>query len=276
MTRRLDMHMHTVASDGSLYAYEMAEACADEGLGAACVADHDSTASIPEFREVLARHGIATANAIELTSSFEGKELHILGYGFDDSRMDEVEAFGARCRKAREDRDGLIIHLLSQKYPEVDETAYAAFSYDRHLRGGNRAAQYIYTTGIASRHSEYVLLKKPLGVDDSFFPSSEETVAFLRSVGALTVLAHPSYYFRGSVMDRERLDTFIGYGIQGIECLSPYNPEREQYEYYRDICRARGLAVSAGSDSHGPVMSRRIGVPYADDTLCDILERLEI
>lgn len=274
--RKLDMHMHTVVSDGSLTAEEMALLVKEAGLDAACVADHDSLGAVREFSEKMREYGIATVNAVEFSSCFEGQELHILGYAFPESSLDPVETFASRFRRAREERDSLIVHLLGERFPRVTDEGYASFTYDKYMKGGNKAANYIYSLGIAKTHSEYSELKKTLPVDDSFFPSSEETVAFIREAGGLPVLAHPSYRYRGGVMGREMLEELTGYGIGGIECLSPYNPSEEQYRYYREFCTAHGLAVSAGSDCHGPVMSRRVGVPYADDTMCDILERLGI
>ena len=276
MSRQIDMHMHTLASDGALYAREMADACINVGLGAACVADHNTLSAVDEFASVLSPYGIATVNAVEFSSCFDGRELHILAYGFPHRSLEKAEAFGARCRKAKEEKDKRIIQMLSERFEEIDADEYDAFTYEKYLKGGNRAAKYVYSKGVCSNYSEYAALRKSLGLDDSLLPSSEETVSFIRDAGALSVLAHPSYHFRGSVMDGETLGRLLDWGIMGIECLSPYNPEKAQYDYYRAFCARHDLCVSAGSDSHGPVMSRRIGVPYADDRMCDILERLEI
>ncbi|MBO4359394.1 MAG: PHP domain-containing protein [Eubacteriaceae bacterium] len=276
MARQIDMHMHTVASDGSLYAREMADAVIEVGLGAACVADHDTLSAVDEFASVLSSHGIATVNAVEYSSCFYGRELHILAYGFPEDKLGAAESFGARCRSAREEKDRRIIHMLSERFPQLSADEYDAFSYDRHLKGGNRAAKYVYSKGVCSGYSEYSALKKSLGLDDSLLPPAEETIAFIRDAGALSVLAHPGSRFGTGREDREKLELLVEWGIMGIECLSPYNPDRDQYEYYRAFCRRHSLCSSAGSDSHGPTMSRRIGVPYADDGMCDILERLEI
>lgn len=276
LLRRLDMHMHTVASDGSLYAGEMADACIEEGLGAACVADHDTLASTWEFISAVKTAGIAAVSAVEYSTSFEGRELHILAYRFPEEKLAAAEEFGARCRRAKDEKDRRIIQMLSERFSGLSLDEYDGFTYEKYLRGGNRAAKYVYSKGVCSKYSEYRILKNSLGLDDSLLPATEETLAFIRDAGALSVLAHPSYYFRDGVMDRQMLQRLLKWGIMGIECLSPYNPGKEQYEYYRAFCRRHDLAVSAGSDSHGPVMSRRIGVPYADDTMCDILERLEI
>ena len=276
MARQIDMHMHTVASDGALYAGEMARACMEVGLGAACVADHDTLASVGEFSSLLKDAGIATVSAVEYSSSFEGSELHILAYGIREGKLAAAEEFGERCRRAKEEKDRRIIQMLSARYDVLTLDGYEDFTYEKYLRGGNRAAKYVYSRGVCSNYSEYRALKDSLGLDDSLLPSSEETISFIKDLGAISVLAHPSYRFRGGVMDTGMLEKLLDMGIMGIECLSPYNPGKEQYEYYRAFCRRHDLAVSAGSDSHGPVMSRRIGVPYADDTMCDILDRLEI
>ncbi len=268
------MHFHTTCSDGSLTAEQMAKMAIEKKLGFACVTDHDSVAAIEEFRNTLSGSGVGTMNGIELTTTYKGMEIHILGYDFSDEKFSEMAAFGKSANDYRAQRDHTIMEQLSRKFSSIDMNEFECYSPDPSL-GGFPALNYLEMKGIVDGYLEFAALKAELDMPPLGFVGSREAVAFLKSVGAFPVLAHPSYHFRGSVMPKEMLDDFVEYGIKGVECLSPYNPAMEQFEYYKKYCNEHSLAVSAGSDCHGPCLKREMGIPYADDSMCNILERLE-
>lgn len=267
------MHVHTIASDGSLSAGKMADMAHEKELDFVCVADHDTTESLTEFKTKANDYGIQTVNAVELTSLHDNLEIHILGYGFSDDRKEAVNLFGNRIISSRDSRDRTMVAQLENSYECINMSEYDSYVFIEEL-GGFKAINYLKSKGLVADYNEFSSLRETLDIPQMDYPTSEETVAFLLSIGALPVLAHPSYHFRKNVMKEQLLDEFRAMGIKGIECLSHYNPQKEQFDYYKEYCKKYDLAISAGSDCHGPYLTREMGVPYADDSICDILERL--
>lgn len=271
--RRIDMHVHTIASDGSLSAEHMADMANEKKIDFVCVADHDTTEALSEFQRKAHEYGIQTVNAVELTSLYDGLEIHILGYGFSDNKKEDVNKFGNRVITSRDNRDRITVAQLADIYDNIDISEYDSYEFVEEL-GGFKAINYLKSKGIVKDYIEFSNLRDTLDIPQMDYPSAEETVDFLLGIGAVPVLAHPSYHFRKSVMEIKMLDDFRNMGISAIECLSHYNPEKEQFEYYKNYCRKYDLAISAGSDCHGPYLTREMGIPYADEAMCDILERL--
>lgn len=267
------MHVHTTCSDGSLTGSQMAELAINKNLDFVCVTDHDAVGAVKEFRNALSGSGISTLNGVELTTTYDNIEIHILGYAFTDDKMQSVENFGSHANEYRTKRDHSIMQQLSKEFSQIDMHEFENYSPDPSL-GGFPALNYLEMKGIVDGYPQFASLKANLDIPPLGFVPSEEAVNYLKSIGAFPVLAHPSYHFRGGVMPREMLDAFRAMGIEGIECLSPYNPAKEQFEYYKAYCEEFDMAISAGSDCHGPCLKREMGEPYANDEMCNILERL--
>jgi len=82
---RIDFHTHSVHSDGVLTPRELAEYLAAGGVVAAALADHNSVDGLEEFRQALSRHEVGFISAVEISTQWQGKETHLLAYGFDIS-----------------------------------------------------------------------------------------------------------------------------------------------------------------------------------------------
>jgi len=78
----LDLHVHSTCSDGSLAPAAVAAAARAAGLGMIALADHDTTAGVGPARAAAAGAGPEVLAAIEITCMLDGRELHLLGYGF--------------------------------------------------------------------------------------------------------------------------------------------------------------------------------------------------
>lgn len=267
------MHVHTSCSDGSLTGSQMASMAIGKGLDFVCVTDHDTVGGIKDFRETLLGSGVDTLNGVEFTTTYNDLEIHILGYGFSDDKFKAVEEFGSYANEYRAKRDHSIIQQLSKEFAEIDINEFENYSPHPSL-GGFPVLNYLETKGVVDGYPQFASLKANLEILPLGFAQSKDAVEFIKKIGAFAVLAHPSYHFSKSVMPLEMLDEFRLMGVEGIECLSPYNPTKEQFDYYKKYCEKYDMAISAGSDCHGPCLKREMGAPYADDKICNILERL--
>ena len=101
-----DLHIHTQASDGLLTPGVAVEQANRAGLTAISIADHDSVAGIEAAIEAGKKHGVEVIPGVELSSGFEGRELHILGY-FIDWRDKWLQDKLLTIQEARVDRGSL-------------------------------------------------------------------------------------------------------------------------------------------------------------------------
>ena len=77
----VDLHVHSNASDGTFSPSQVVELAKNAGLDAFALTDHDTTAGVPEALEKGRDLNIEVIPGIEVSSSFDGTEIHILGPG---------------------------------------------------------------------------------------------------------------------------------------------------------------------------------------------------
>ncbi|HRI46813.1 MAG TPA: PHP domain-containing protein, partial [Ignavibacteriaceae bacterium] len=85
---KADLHMHTTASDGFFSPSEVVKKSFDAGLRIISITDHDSIDGLKEAKEYAKNLNIDVINGIELSAEFEDKEVHILGYFFDETNSE--------------------------------------------------------------------------------------------------------------------------------------------------------------------------------------------
>ena len=111
---RLDLHVHTTASDGVLSPAEVVGLAGDGGLDVLAITDHDTVAGIPEAIDAAAETALRLIPGIEVSSTHEGAEYHILGY-FVDVQADSIKAHERHAVGGRESRmDQMVDHLRRQ------------------------------------------------------------------------------------------------------------------------------------------------------------------
>jgi hypothetical protein len=110
---RVELHCHSALSDGELPPDRLAERLAAAGLVAASLTDHDTVDGLDAFRQVLARHGVGFIPGVELTTQFEGREAHLLAYGFDPAHP-ELLATLRSLRQAQPPRVHSIAGVIRQ------------------------------------------------------------------------------------------------------------------------------------------------------------------
>src|SRR5690349_8666957 len=101
----VDLHLHTVASDGRLTPAELVDLAAANGVSVMAVTDHDTVASCRDVLDAAARRGIEAVAGIEITAVEAGRDVHMLGYFFDTEHA-ALRDFLATQRKSRAARVG--------------------------------------------------------------------------------------------------------------------------------------------------------------------------
>jgi predicted metal-dependent phosphoesterase TrpH len=248
---RLDLHLHTTHSDGSLPPAAVLSLAHKAGVTALAITDHDITTGIPEALQAGASLGIEVIPGVEISSRFGESELHILGYFLDW----QDPAFNARLaglRASRHSRNPQIIERLRAMghditYDEVRELAGTESVGRPHIarvlmnKGYVKSAKEAFDRFLAQGKPAYVPRE---------LPDPAEAIAWIRAAKGVPVLAHPLW----AKQNGEGLFALCGRlkteGLGGMEVhYSTHNPK--QTAELLDIAKRLDLLVTGGSDFHG-------------------------
>lgn len=273
--RRIDMHIHTNASDGTFTPQQVVSEAVKKNISIIAVSDHDSVKNVKETSDIAVKNDIKCVSAMEATSNFNGKEYHILGYNFHTGHS-ELKKFIENTAIIRYRRELDIVKEAAKIFDGISLSELRQFA-KLETTGGFLSFNYLKMKGKVNGIVDFIKMKNQMRLPDVYhFYETENVIAMLQKIGAVIILAHPSYNFPGNVADLKILNGFKAMGIHGIECYSPYNSLPEQIMYYTDYCAKNHLAISGGSDCHGPYLDREMGTPYVDEKLCDIISLLNL
>lgn len=274
MSIRVDLHLHTIASDGRWTPEELMLRVQEAGIDLFAVTDHDSLGSLAHTAKQVSGNGHRFLPGVELSARLNGQTYHLLAYGFDplDRSLNEfVDANRARLSGAS---DQAIELLIGAGYP-ITLDDYAAYTWDRQ-RGGWKALNFLIDRGFCRGVHDYFgeLFVGELEHPQADFPSPEEAIAVAQQAGGVVVLAHPGARFYNG-LDAGRMDELVDMGLEGLECYS-FHHSQAATQGFLDYCHSRNLLITGGSDCHGGFAGRSLGVPpvYLDDLRLGELEDL--
>lgn len=273
---RVDLHIHSNASDGTLSPEEIVKEALKKDIKLIALTDHDEMKNIQEIKAVALEHGIGFLPGIEVSSTFNGNLHHILAYGTDNSNKELIELLEENRNALEKRNDDSIKHLIKKGY-EIDYEDYIKYEHDK-TKGGWKALNYLVDREICKDVNDY-FNRLYFGEKHILFPlftSTEKVIKVIKKAGGIAILAHP-YYEKDTTPVYKKLEDFFKIGIDGIECFHP-NHSIEIIKECLKWCKDRKLISTAGSDFHGGFISTRfIGEPEArikDIELGRILEKI--
>ena len=246
----IDLHTHTVCSDGSMTPDELVSHAKNSGLAAVAVADHDTADGVKEALTAGRKYGIEVIPAIELSAKSD-TETHILGYFIDPDSPKLADAM-KYIRDIRTVRLGETCVMLQKLGIDVslDEVKAEA-------RGGILCRAHIASIMTRKGYSESpkAAFQKWLNVgcpaySDSQALTDTEAIELIRSAGGDAYLAH----LHLTKKSPEELERFVRHltenGLTGIEgYYTDYTAVMETE--YRTLAARYGLKLSGGTDFHG-------------------------
>lgn len=250
--RYVDLHLHSRHSDGTLTPGAIVAQARRLGIGTLALTDHNSLDGLGEVRDACREAGIRMIAGVELNADDGGRDVHVLGYGFDEGDA----AFAAMVADSRARLDSLSDRLIARMAEDgqpVSPADYAAFTADPD-KGGWKALQYLLSRGTGAGIREVLALyaRYACSYDSAGFPGVRVVARAIHAAGGRAVLAHPEetlgHVDQGEL--REWLARMIACGLDGVECYHPGQSQRS-IQACEDFCRARGLLITAGSDAHG-------------------------
>ncbi len=248
---RADLHLHTTHSDGDYSPAEVVDLARRCGLAAIAVTDHDTTGGVATARDA-ADGRLEVIAGVEVTAEHEGREVHLLGYFVrtDDPALGTALA-GLRDR--RRERFRGMVERLRGRGVSLDEEALAVAAAVP-APGRRTLAAVLHATGrvgsVREAFDRWLADGRPADVPKARLPLAE-AIRLVRGAGGVTSLAHPP-----AVLTLPQLAGLRDLGLQAVEADYPAHRAARAKEL-RQWAAALGLAVTGGSDCHGPGEPRR-------------------
>ncbi|HEY5541367.1 MAG TPA: PHP domain-containing protein [Coriobacteriia bacterium] len=244
---RADLHVHSTASDGTLTPSQLVDRARRNNVDVLAIADHDSVEGLAESSAAAEAVRIILVPAVELSSVFGDRDVHILAYFVDASSPALGEQL-ARLRAARRLRAEAMVVALNDAGYSISIDDVLAIS-----GGGAVGRSHVARALVDAGHAETVAraFQTLIGRDMPFYvakrsASPSEVIEGVRKLGAIPVLAHP-----GVTDVDELIPEMVAAGLLGIEAYhADHTPEQSQR--YAALAERLGLLVTGGSDFHGP------------------------
>lgn len=252
-----DLHCHSVISDGTLTPEALAARAAERGVQLWSLTDHDETGGQARAIAAARANGLAYLTGTEISVTFAGRVVHIVGLGFDHEAPEIVAGLratrGGREVRAREMAAGLAqvgIHGAFEgalKYvgnPDlISRTHFARFLVDAG-----------HCSDIPEVFRRFLTEGKP-GFVAHKWAALKDAVGWITRAGGVAVIAHPGRYDFTPTEEYALITEFMGHGGRGIEVVTGSHTPHE-FVKYADTALEFGLLASRGSDFHSPDESR--------------------
>ena len=249
MMSRIDLHIHTTASDGSDSPGELAAKVA--GLALFSVTDHDTVDGALAM-EALVPPGVRYVRGVEFSCADPAGKCHILGYGYDPDHP----AFRGALDQGRQLRLGkmrLRVEALGRDFGLVLTRQEEDWLWSRKSPGKPHLGRILLERGLAPDIDSAIwgFIRDVPGRDRI---EAKTAIEAILAAGGFPVWAHPLGGEGEKRLTEEKfealLETLLGYGLRGLECrYSRYG--RKESEFLLDHAERLGLTPTGGSDYHG-------------------------
>lgn len=246
-----DLHMHSTFSDGSDTPTELIRKAEQAKLAAIALTDHNSVAGLQEFLAAAKDSPVIAVPGVEFTTEHEGTELHVVGLFIREEVYERVEDYCEPMRKAKEISNRILMDNLKKAGYAVEYDEMVSYASSDNI---NRAviAAYLVEKGIIKNREQgfrTILSERGGYYVPAPKPSTLETIRFIKSIGAVAVLAHPLLEMKVNEL-KEFLPEAKRYGLDAIET------NYSTYDSYQKNCalrlvRENEMLFSGGSDYHG-------------------------
>jgi predicted metal-dependent phosphoesterase TrpH len=248
-----DLHCHSVVSDGTLEPEALAERAKAQGVELWALTDHDEVGGQDRAIAAAKACRLPLLTGVEISVTFAGKTVHIVGLGFD--HRDEQLAQGlAATRGGRADRAREMSDELAKV--GIKDAFEGALTYvgNPDLISRTHFARYIVETGrCADTHEvfrHYLAEGKP-GFVPHRWAKLGDAVKWITQAGGHAVIAHPARYGFTPTEEYALFTEFMAHGGSGVEVVTGGHSAADAVKY-ADMALEFDLFASRGSDFHSP------------------------
>ncbi|KPC74797.1 metal-dependent phosphoesterase [Thermoactinomyces vulgaris] len=247
---RVDLHVHTTGSDGLFSPSEVVKLAKEVGLAGLAITDHDSISGIEEALSAGREWGIHVVPGVEISTLWQGKEIHMLGLHIDYRDPSLLEKL-KRQREVRQTRNRMMIEKLNELGIEVTMEEVMAKKKGEGQAdnvGRPHIAEVLIDKGIVQSMDE--AFDRYLGRDGQAYVtppriSPIEAIQLIHQSKGKAVIAHPGLYEQDDL-----IPLLVENGLDGIEVNHPDHTD-EAKQRYAEMAKTFGLFETAGSDFHG-------------------------
>ena len=269
-----DLHCHSVISDGTLTPETLAERAKANGVHLWALTDHDELGGQKRAREAASALKIDYLAGVEISVTWMGETIHIVGLGIDAEHAGIIEGLRS-TREGRGNRAKLMAEQLSKVGIEGAYQGALHFAGNHDLISRTHFARFLVEQGVCRNTEQvfknYLIEGKP-GYVPHQWASLDNAVKWIKAAGGVAVIAHPGRYSRLNAMQMDELyQHFKDLGGLAIEVITgSHSPD--QYKTFAKIAQQYGFLASRGSDFHDPNESHiDLGnLPHLPDNLTPV------
>jgi len=276
----IDLHTHSLYSDGSASPAELVKMAFDRGLRGLALTDHDTVEGIDEFLAQRKINGIELIPGLEVSATHREFSLHILGYGIDHTDP-ELLKWLRPLQEGRLKRNEKIINKLRKMGHDIHIKELQSISRCGQT-GRPHIARLLQIKGIVQSAGDAFALYLRKGgpaFAERFSYSAAESIRSIHRAGGIAVLAHPGILAQQTNALSLLVAELVERGLDGIEAYYPkHTPALEKS--IRSLTRKYQLVLSGGSDYHGQhrtfssMAGNSTGFCPPDSLLAPLLERM--
>jgi len=248
----IDLHTHSLASDGTDTPGELINKAHASGITVLGLMDHDTVAGWDEATMYL-RPGMSLVLGSEIScQTLDGTSVHMLGMLFDRdySALSEVLATTRDNRLTRMNR--IIARLNEAGYEISIEDVLAQLAPGATLGRPHLADALIAKKLVASRDEAFaeLLHNNSKYYISHYSPTPEDAIKLIKQAGGVAVIAHPLASLRGRTINIESFKSMVEAGLDGIE-ISHRDQSEDERELLREVVARYGIIATGSSDYHG-------------------------
>ncbi len=275
--KKIDLHVHSLVSDGSFTPGELAVHAKEQGISAFALTDHDVLAGCEEAAEAAYAAGVEFINGMELTADFQGLKIHVVCLGFD-AKHSGFQAMYKKIRAIKEGRIEDIIEFVRRKGVDISLEKVQNFTY-KGLLDRYAVMRYLVSLHLYDRAQplwDNYLDPAVVELGLNYNITAEEALPIIHEAGGVTSLAHfHKNIGLGKLESRQQQEQAIvelhRLGLDGMERFYP-NYSAEDAEFAAQMIAKYDLMPTGGTDFHGTNrpgiemgsgMNGNITVPYA-------------
>lgn len=250
----IDLHVHSLVSDGSYTPHDLAVHAKEVGLSAFALTDHDNIAGNEEAAAAAKEQGVDFVNGMELTTDFEGRKLHIVCLGFDKEHP-AFQKLYQQMRRIKEGKIPEIIDYVRGKGIDISLEKVQPYAYgrmDRYAIMRYLVSLHLYDRAQALWDNYLDPAVAMLGLDQNV--PAEEALPVIHAAGGVTSLAHFHKNIGLKGLTRAEQERAIvrlhELGLDGMERWYP-NYTQEDRDFAAYMIEKYRLLTTGGTDFHG-------------------------
>ena len=276
----VDLHTHSIFSDGSTTPAELIDLAMRHGLKGLALTDHDTVEGVREACRLGRNAGLVMFTGVEISTTLREHTLHILGYGIDPDNA-ELHDWLVPLQNGRERRNAIILEKLRGLGVDITDEEVRQLSCCGQT-GRPHIARLLVAKGVVDSFEaafRFYLGRHKAAWEGRFSYPPGETIDMIHRAGGVAVLAHPGQIDPEMRVQPQLVRELTLRGLDGLEIHYPTHT-RKMRKKLKQLAAELGLIGTGGSDFHGATrpLHRLAGVDAAfcppDSILDDLNARL--